>query len=224
MPSKSPEQARLMAAVAHGWHPTGVKGPPVSVAKEFNQADKGSKMLSNAMRHRYQGGGSVAGQSPLGGMSPGMIQALLGQLQAQGGAPQAQQMARMMRPPPQGPIPIPMRQNTPQMMPGPRAMPTPIPGGALGQLQGPRRNIGPIGPVQHMARGGPLMPPGAMNPSPLPAPMPTRVSPLTSLMGQGMAARHAGFPGPRRPRIPMPGSLRNINQTINKPREKLRPI
>jgi hypothetical protein len=38
-----------MAAVAHGWHPTGIKGPPVSVAKEFNEADKGGKMLKRGM-------------------------------------------------------------------------------------------------------------------------------------------------------------------------------
>lgn len=39
MPSKSPAQARLMQAVAHGWKdPSG--GPPVSVAKEFVAADK----------------------------------------------------------------------------------------------------------------------------------------------------------------------------------------
>ncbi len=49
MPSKSPAQARLMAAVAHGWHPTQMKGPPVSVAKEFNEADKGGKMLKRGM-------------------------------------------------------------------------------------------------------------------------------------------------------------------------------
>lgn len=40
MPSKSPAQKRLMAAVAHGWKPDSVKAPPVSVAQEFNQADK----------------------------------------------------------------------------------------------------------------------------------------------------------------------------------------
>lgn len=28
-----------MAAVAHGWKPSGLKVPPVEVAKEFNQAD-----------------------------------------------------------------------------------------------------------------------------------------------------------------------------------------
>lgn len=49
MPSKTPAQARLMAAVAHGWHPTGMKGPPVSVAKEFNAADKGGAVLKKGM-------------------------------------------------------------------------------------------------------------------------------------------------------------------------------
>lgn len=44
MPSVSDAQARLMAGIAHGWHPTGLKhAPSVEVAKEFNQADKGKK-------------------------------------------------------------------------------------------------------------------------------------------------------------------------------------
>lgn len=43
MPSKSPAQARLMAACAHG---AGYKScPPQSVAKEFNQADAGTGIL-----------------------------------------------------------------------------------------------------------------------------------------------------------------------------------
>ena len=45
MPSKSPAQARLMAAIAHGWHKPGGGGPPVAVAEEFNQADKGTGIL-----------------------------------------------------------------------------------------------------------------------------------------------------------------------------------
>lgn len=54
MPSKSPAQARLMAAIAHGWRPSGMKNPPpISVAKEFNEADKGTgirkKRLVKAM-------------------------------------------------------------------------------------------------------------------------------------------------------------------------------
>jgi hypothetical protein len=52
MPSSTPKQARLMAAVAHGWKPTKFKGPPVKVAKEFNQADKGGKMLSASAKQQ----------------------------------------------------------------------------------------------------------------------------------------------------------------------------
>ena len=49
MPSKSKAQARLMAAAAH--NPAFAKkvGVPVSVAKEFNQADKGKKFGSGGM-------------------------------------------------------------------------------------------------------------------------------------------------------------------------------
>lgn len=45
MPSKSPKQARLMAAAAH--NPSFAKkvGVPTKVAKEFNQADKGTGIL-----------------------------------------------------------------------------------------------------------------------------------------------------------------------------------
>ncbi len=49
MPSKSPSQARLMSAVAHGWKPPGGGGPPMDVAEEFNQADKGGEMLHKGM-------------------------------------------------------------------------------------------------------------------------------------------------------------------------------
>jgi hypothetical protein len=38
-----------MRAVAHGWHPTQFKGPPVSVAKEFVAADK-RKALAKGLR------------------------------------------------------------------------------------------------------------------------------------------------------------------------------
>lgn len=44
MPSKSPAQARLMAACAHG---AGYSAcPPAKVSTEFNQADKGTGILS----------------------------------------------------------------------------------------------------------------------------------------------------------------------------------
>ena len=66
MPSTSPKQARLMAAVAHGWHKPGGGGPPVSVAKEFNQADKGSGMARSksygAFNASYAAGGPVLGK------------------------------------------------------------------------------------------------------------------------------------------------------------------
>jgi len=49
MPSRSPAQARMMAAAAH--NPAFAKkvGVPASVAKDFNQADKGTGILRKAM-------------------------------------------------------------------------------------------------------------------------------------------------------------------------------
>lgn len=43
MPSKSKAQARFMAACSHGAGYS--KCPPKSVSKEFNQADKGGRLL-----------------------------------------------------------------------------------------------------------------------------------------------------------------------------------
>ena len=45
MPSKSAKQARMMAAAAHNPKFAKKVGVPVSVAKEFNQADKGTGIL-----------------------------------------------------------------------------------------------------------------------------------------------------------------------------------
>lgn len=50
MPSKSPAQARMMAAAAHSPKFAKKVGVPQSVAKEYNKADTGTKMLSKAMR------------------------------------------------------------------------------------------------------------------------------------------------------------------------------
>ena len=50
MPSKSPAQARLMAAAAHSADFAKKVGVPQSVAKEYNAADKGSGLLSGAMK------------------------------------------------------------------------------------------------------------------------------------------------------------------------------
>jgi hypothetical protein len=56
-----------MAAVAHGWHKPGGGGPPVSVAKDFNQADKGRHMSyakgGDIANVRYAKGGSVLGRT-----------------------------------------------------------------------------------------------------------------------------------------------------------------
>jgi hypothetical protein len=43
MPSKSPAQARLMRAAAHGWQKPGGGGPSVAVGKEFMKADEAKK-------------------------------------------------------------------------------------------------------------------------------------------------------------------------------------
>lgn len=46
MPSKSPSQARLMAAAAHNPSFAKKAGIPQSVARDFNQADAGTGILS----------------------------------------------------------------------------------------------------------------------------------------------------------------------------------
>lgn len=50
MPSKSPAQARMMAAAAHDPAFAAKVHVPTKVATEFNQADKGTAQLRNAMR------------------------------------------------------------------------------------------------------------------------------------------------------------------------------
>jgi hypothetical protein len=45
MPSKSPAQARLMRAVAHGWKKPGGGGPSPKVASEFVREDARVKAL-----------------------------------------------------------------------------------------------------------------------------------------------------------------------------------
>ena len=51
MPSKSPAQARMMAAAAHDPAFAKKVGVPASVAKDFNAADKGSGLLRKAMTY-----------------------------------------------------------------------------------------------------------------------------------------------------------------------------
>ena len=52
MPSKTPKQAKLMRAVAHGFKPTKFKGPSMQVAKEFVAADKGRRAYRLRMKKR----------------------------------------------------------------------------------------------------------------------------------------------------------------------------
>ena len=49
MPSKSPAQARMMAAAAHDPEFARKVGVPQSVARDYNQADRG-KRLAEAMK------------------------------------------------------------------------------------------------------------------------------------------------------------------------------
>jgi len=50
MPSKTPAQARLMAAAANNPKVATKTGVPQSVAREYNKADKGTQMLKQAMQ------------------------------------------------------------------------------------------------------------------------------------------------------------------------------
>lgn len=50
MPSKSPKQARFMAAAAHNPAFAAKAGIPQSVAQEFNSADAGTGILSHNKR------------------------------------------------------------------------------------------------------------------------------------------------------------------------------
>ena len=60
MPSKSPAQARLMAAAAHT--KGGFGGVPQLVGRDFNQADKGTDIMSKNTKSQpasYAAGGPV---------------------------------------------------------------------------------------------------------------------------------------------------------------------
>jgi len=59
MPSKSPQQARLMAAAAHDPKFAKRVGIPQSVAKEYNRADTGTKMLT---KKKNPGASKLAGK------------------------------------------------------------------------------------------------------------------------------------------------------------------
>jgi len=83
VPSKTEKQAKLMRAVAHGWQPSRMKGPPVGVAKEFMRADMAKKRKTRKRKRMQQGGlaqATAAGRP--GGAAPslrGYLQAMRGQ-------------------------------------------------------------------------------------------------------------------------------------------------
>lgn len=56
MPSKSASQARLMAGAAHDPAFAKKVGVPQKVAKEFNQADKGTGIRKKGRAERRYGG------------------------------------------------------------------------------------------------------------------------------------------------------------------------
>jgi hypothetical protein len=57
MPSTSYKQAKLMAAAAHDPAIAKSDGVPQTVAKDFNAADTGTKMLSDAEKKKNRYGG-----------------------------------------------------------------------------------------------------------------------------------------------------------------------
>jgi len=65
MPSKSPAQAKLMRAVAHGWKPSRIEGPSRAVAQEFVDADR--KYSGGFAENRYYTGGLAAMNMQEGG-------------------------------------------------------------------------------------------------------------------------------------------------------------
>lgn len=52
MPSKTPKQARTMAAAAHNPKFAKKVGIPVKIAKEFNKADTGTKIFKPTGRKK----------------------------------------------------------------------------------------------------------------------------------------------------------------------------
>lgn len=154
--------------------------------------------------------GGVVGPStatPLGPPGGGALGALAGGM---GGMNRPPVGAAMPPPPANAPMPGGMGMSGPQMVqnnPGPVAPPMPTSGNTPMGMGG-RQNM------MQRARGGMINPPTEAMAGPKPGA-------LSSLIGGGMAAQHAGFPGVKKPRVPMPGVLRNINQSINNAKTKL---
>lgn len=60
MPSSTFKQARTMAGAAHNPQFAAKVGIPQSVARDFNQADKGTQLLKQAMKARHLRSGMTA--------------------------------------------------------------------------------------------------------------------------------------------------------------------
>ena len=148
MPSKTKKQARFMAAAAHNPKFAKKVGIKQSVAKEFNQADKGRKKFA-------LGGLAQANQLPMSG-GPMMPQIQPGVQPVGGSSPFMPTQARpslmhTRRPPPSPPG---------MMFPQPKPQGLPLPGrvGALGSFAGGAR----IGPGASPGASGSTLP-GALN-------------------------------------------------------------
>ncbi len=173
MPSKSPAQARLMRAVAHGWDKPGGGGPTRAVAKEFVNADRRKKVTG------YQFGGPAQyrgvqgmGQKPMGPLSrdprampPNMPPGGSRGMPPMGGFP-----SPGGRPP--GMLPGAGRGAQPMQrgMPGGPSGIDPRRGGIPGQAGGGGRPGGALSQImlQMQGQAGGMMPPGRMPPGRIP--------------------------------------------------------
>lgn len=188
MPSKSPKQAKLMRAVAHGWKKPGGGGPTRAVAKEFMKAD----MRRSGVKG-YQAGGYARGV-------PGMRRMPTGYAKPQGA------LSRDPRAMP----PMPYGGGTPGMPPGGAVMP-PRRGGPYGG--GGRRGMPPqrgqmpwrgappprVQPGGGRFRQGPMagrrMGPGRQDPRAMPPTMRGALDQYKSGAGRRVAPPPNKYPG-----------------------------
>lgn len=131
MPSRSPEQARLMRAVAHGWKKPGGGGPTRAVAEEFVNADRRGKVQG------YNFGGITG---------PGMYRGALSRFAPTGPSPLQVQGSPPKR--------MPGGVTSPQLPPR-GAAPKRMPGGVTTQQLPPSgRRLPPLGDGRGEGIGG----------------------------------------------------------------------
>jgi len=144
MPSKSPAQARLMRAVAHGWKKPGGGGPTRAVAREFTNADRRNKVQG------YNFGGVATGPGMYGGGKPmGPLSRDPRSMPPQTGGPGGPRMN----------VRQPMQRRVPMKQPGrpdPRSMPP------------QRGGLGQVGQAMMRQRGGAPKPPDGRRMAPPP--------------------------------------------------------